>query len=144
MIIIFLIFAVLINSCNFTIAAINDVRCDTQLEYFNQGLSKREKWSIECMSWLKTLEIKKKHNEISFSAGFMVKVPVRCIVRKFCRFRTFWSMCSVQSWFKRLKYRRNQRTALHDLLSSNSKCIDSWKWWHLWLARNVSHPMSFN
>ena len=49
--IIFLIFVVLFSVCNFTIAEINDVKCDAQLEYFNQALSKRERWSIDCKSY---------------------------------------------------------------------------------------------
>jgi len=49
--IIFLIFAVLFSDFNFAIAEINDIRCDAQLEYFNHALSKRERWSIECMSY---------------------------------------------------------------------------------------------
>ncbi|KAL7051624.1 hypothetical protein ACKWTF_004536 [Chironomus riparius] len=52
--IIFLIFALLFYVCNFTYAEINDVKCDAQIEYINQALAKREKWSVEWFdSWSK-------------------------------------------------------------------------------------------
>lgn len=46
-----LLFSVLLSSNKLINAEINDQKCDAQLEYFNQALSNRERWSIECESY---------------------------------------------------------------------------------------------
>ncbi|CAG9801151.1 unnamed protein product [Chironomus riparius] len=52
--IILLLFTVIISCNKLSTAEINDVKCDAQLEYFNEALSKRERWSIDLLdSWSK-------------------------------------------------------------------------------------------
>ena len=45
-----LLFIVLLSSNELISAEINDVKCDAQLEFFNQALSKRDRWSVDCES----------------------------------------------------------------------------------------------